>query len=253
MNTALAWQIAVAVGILVISVVIGSWLEALATAALARSTVDPMVRRLLSRLVRPLVVLVGAIAAVQYLNIDLTPITAMLGAATLAVGLALQSSLSNVASGALLLTLRPFKAGDLVDVGGSLGTVTDQTFFHVVLDAPDGRVLTLPNNAVFSSVIENFTRSGSRRIELSVTLSFDADVVSALSLLHAMAASHEGVLAEPPPAAITADLSARGPVVTLRAWCAHDRFVAVKSALAVSALQALRDASIPIAPPPLVP
>ena len=249
MKSELLWQIVVAGSILAVSTVLGSWLGALASSALDRAAVDPMVRRMLVRLVRPLVVFVGAIAAVQYLQVDLTPVTAMLGAATLAVGLALQSSLSNVATGALLLTLRPFRAGDVVEVAGKLGVVVDQTLFHVLIDSPDGRQVTLPNNAVFAQPIENFSRRGARRIELTLTLPFDTDVPGALQAL-TEACAVDGILAEPAASAVVTSLSPRGPVVAIRAWCEPSAFGTCTSRLAQAVLARLQSDRISVASPP---
>jgi small conductance mechanosensitive channel len=244
--------IVIVAAIVGISALVGSWLSGWVASGLERTGLDPMVRRLVARAVRPLLLLIGIVAAVQYLAIDLTPVTAMLGAATLAVGLALQGSLSNVATGALLLTLRPYREGDVVQVAGKTGTVVEQGYFRMTVRTADGILVSLPNNVVFAGAIDNYTHLGQRRIDLQLTFPFDADTRKVVGVLQQVLADHEAVLDEPAPQVAITDLSPRGPVVTARAWVAADQLGAVRSELSHEALKALAKAKLHVAPAPVV-
>jgi len=246
-----AWKVVVAAAILGISAVLGSWLAGMADRVLDRSGLDPMVRRLLAKAVRPLVLVVGFVAAVQYLQVDLTPITAMLGASTLAVGMALQGSLSNVASGALLLTLRPYREGDFVSLGGKAGTVVEQSYFRVLLRGVDGVLVSLPNNSVFNGPIENFTLLGQRRVGIDITLDLAADTGKAIEVLTEVLAAHEAILEEPGPQVLITALTPRGPTVTVRGWVTGAVLFDVQSELIQASLAALAKAKVAVAPAPV--
>lgn len=246
------FQIVLVVVIIVgVSALLGSWLSGAVAGALERTGLDPMVRRLLAKAVRPILILVGVIAAVQYLSIDLTPVTAMLGAATLAIGLALQGSLSNVATGAMLLTLRPYREGDVVNVSGKTGTVVEQGYFRLRVRTPDGILVSLPNNLVFAGAIDNYTHFGQRRIDITLTLPFDANTRKAITVLQGVLEAHEGVVSEPAPLALLTEMSPRGPVLAMRGWVAASDLADVRSELCHEALTALGKAKITVAPPPM--
>ena len=245
------WRIAVAAAILGIAAVVGSWLAGLANRLLERTGLDPMVRRLLARSVRPLAVVIGAIAAVQYLDVDLTPVTAMLGASTLAIGMALQGSLSNVASGAMLLTLRPYRVGDFVSLAGHSGTVEEQSYFRVLLRNPDGVLVSLTNNNVFNGSIENYTLLGKRRIAIDITLDPSTDPAKAIRALHAVLVAHEDILDDPAPDVIVSSLTPRGPVVTVRGWVPGSELVSTRSELIQACLAELKKKRLKVAPPPV--
>ena len=246
----LLWKVLVAAAILGIAAVVGSWLGGLVGRLLERTGLDPMIRTLLAKAVRPLVLVVGAIAAVQYLEVDLTPVTAMLGASTLAIGMALQGSLSNVASGALLITLRPYRVGDFVSLGGSQGTIEEQSYFRVLLRGPDGVLVSLPNNTVFNGPIENYTQLGQRRVALDFTLAPGTDLAKASEVLRGVLEAHEDILADPVPDVHVTALTPRGPVVTIRGWVPGAELLSTRSELIQSSLAALKKARLKVAPPP---
>lgn len=245
------WNALVVVAIMGGAVLAGSFLAGQVANALERTGLDPMVRRLLARAVRPVLLIVGTVAAIQYLSIDVTPVTAMLGAATLAVGMSLQGTLSNVASGTMLLSLRPYREGDVVTAAGKTGTVVEQGYFRLTLRTPDGVVLSLPNTAVFGGSIDNLTQHGQRRAEVVFTLDFGADTEKALAVLTESLQGLEGVLETPAPAVALTDVGPRGPVVAMRAWAAGADLGAVKARMGHAGLKALRSASLPLAPPPM--
>ncbi len=240
-------QLVIALAVLGGSWIVGSWLASFVSSALERTGLDLRARRLTVRLVQPLIVVVGVVAAFDTLEIDLTPVTAMLGAATLAVGVALQGTLSNVASGAMLWTLRPYTEGDFVSAAGHSGTVVDQGAFAVLIERPDGVLVTVPNNAAFAGPIQNFSRKGRRRAEVSVLLDPRADIDRARSVLTALLDADERLLPEPAPPALVLALEDRGVRLTMRAWADAARVGDVTDDLSTRALEALKQADVAFA------
>lgn len=183
---------------------------------------------LISTIVRYLVIAVGLIAVLQQLGVQATSVLAVLGAASLAVGLALQGTLSNVAAGVMLVLQRPYRIGDRVELNGRQGVVSRIDLFNTVLTDYDGLTLFLPNGKVFGEMIVNISRQGRRRIELTVGVDYEDDLDLALSTLMECAESDPRVLKTPHPWArvtATADSSVN---VTLRCWATPDDWMDTK-------------------------
>ncbi len=157
-----------------------------------------------------------------------TSILTVLGAASLAVGLALQGALSNVAAGVMLLILRPYRVGDTVELGGRDGKVRKLDLFTTELLAFDGLSLVVPNSKVLGDMIINYTTSGRRRMELHFGIDYEDDVDLALETLLRCAAEDERVLKDPAPWAKVTALNDSTVQVTLRAWASAAVFVDTK-------------------------
>lgn len=224
--------------------VVGSWLAGAARLALERARLDPAVRHLLVNLVRPLVLIVAVIAALQVVGVDLTAMIAVLGAATLAVGLSLQDSLANVAAGALLLTLRPFRGGDWVEVAGQSGTVTELGLFTTGLKTGQGVHVVLPNNLVVKSPIQNYTRNGMRRADITFRVAANADLPKVHAALIKLLEDDETVLNDPAPFVRLTGLDSQGVDVLVAAWFDNAKFAEGKSQLIRSVRDALKKARI---------
>ena len=202
------------------------WLAGLAARFLKRSVArfnaenqrDSTLSNFLASLVRYAVLVVGLIAVLGQLGVKTTSILAVLGAASLAVGLALQGALSNVAAGVMLLILRPYRIGDLVEISGKKGEVRNLDLFVTELTAPDGLRLIMPNAKVLGDMIINYTTSGRRRLELKFRIDYADDVETALRLLLDQARADGRVFADPAPVSQVAALEDFGVVVTLLAW-----------------------------------
>lgn len=173
-----------------------------------------------SALVRYIVIAIGAIAVLQQLGVQATSVLAVLGAASLAIGLALQGTLGNVAAGVMILVLRPYRVGDRVELNGKSGIVSHLDLFNTRVIDYDGLTVHLPNGKVFGEVIVNLTQSGRRRIELTVGIDYDDDIDRALALLTRIAAADERVLKTPAPWANVTGLGDSAVNVTLRCWAA---------------------------------
>lgn len=198
------WHVAGAVLLIVAGGIVGTWLAGVSSLVLERTQLDPTVRTLVSRAVRPLVIVLAVIAALELLAIDLTAVVVMLGAATLALGLALQPTLSHLVSGAVLLTLRPYREGEVVTCAGMEGRVVEQGALAVVLERPDGSLVTIPNGVAFAGPIVNHVRGGRRPVELTVTVPQGADLHALRAELVQALAREPLVLPAPAPAVAVA-------------------------------------------------
>ncbi|MFZ3006183.1 MAG: mechanosensitive ion channel domain-containing protein, partial [Phenylobacterium sp.] len=158
----------------------------------------------------------------QQLGVQTTSVIAVLGAASLAVGLALQGTLSNVAAGVMILLQRPYRAGDRVELNGRQGIVTGMDLFNTKLEDFDGLTLYLPNGKVFGDMIVNLSQAGRRRISLTFGISFADDLDVALALLLEIARADPRVLADPPPWSRVTQIADSAVNVTLRCWSTPD-------------------------------
>ncbi|MBT5266181.1 MAG: mechanosensitive ion channel [Rhodospirillaceae bacterium] len=180
--------------------------------------IDPTLKPLLGSLVRYAVLIFTLIAVLGQFGIETTSIIAVLGAAGLAVGLALQGTLSNVASGVMILVLRPFKVGDYVETGGVGGTVKEVGLFRVELATLDNLYLSVPNSQAFNSVITNYSRHDTRRIDLIIGIGYSSDIEKAMDVLVKLAEADERVLGDPEPQVTVRALGESSVDVGLRFW-----------------------------------
>lgn len=175
-----------------------------------------------STLVRYLVIAVGLIAVLQQLGVQATSVLAVLGAASLAIGLALQGTLGNVAAGVMILLLRPYRAGDRVELNGRQGKVLGLDLFNTKLLDYDGLTVYLPNGKVFGDMIVNLSQAGRRRIELTFGVDYEDDLDVALETLKEIAAADRRVLSDPAPWAKVTATGDSAVNVTLRCWATPD-------------------------------
>ncbi|MDZ4373142.1 MAG: mechanosensitive ion channel [Phenylobacterium sp.] len=208
--------------ILVITLWISKRLSRVAERAVDRMhrghAADRTLATFISALVRYLVVAIGLIAVLQQLGVQATSVLAVLGAASLAIGLALQGTLGNVAAGVMILLLRPYRAGDRVELNGRQGTVMGMDLFNTKIVDFDGLTLYLPNGKVFGDMIVNVSQSGRRRIDLTFSVDYEDDLDLALSTLLDVAAAEPRVMDEPHPWAKVTATGDSGVNVTLRCW-----------------------------------
>ncbi len=208
----------------VIALLVGGWwLSKWAKNAVARwvesnPEMDQTLKGVLSKGVGYLIFIVLFIAALSQLGIQTTSILAALGAAGLAIGLALQGTLSNIAAGIMLLWLRPFGVGDIIDSGSAAGRVEEIGLFATRLRSPDGIYAFVPNSELWNKKIDNFSRNPTRRVRLQVGIGYEDDIEVARNVFKKLVASDDRVLAEPAPAVIVSDLGDNSVVVELRVW-----------------------------------
>ncbi len=205
---------------------------------------DTTLQNFAASLVRYSVITIGLVSVLTQLGVKATSVIAVLGAASLAIGLALQGALANVAAGVMLLILRPYRVGDEVVINGKQGTVKRLDLFSTRLSDPDNLSIFVPNAKAFGEIIVNNTATPSRRIELNFTIDFGDDAREATALLLALAGAERRVVAKPAAWAKVTDVSDRGVVVTLRAWVAPRDYGDTRSDLIAAALARFEDAGI---------
>ena len=168
--------------------------------------------------VRIFILLITFVAVLNNFGIQTASIIAVLGAAGLAVGLALQGTLSNVASGIVLLILRPFRRNDAVEVGGKVGTVQEIGLFAIQLRTFDGLFVMIPNSQVWGNTIVNLARNGTRRVELVIGISYDDDMDKAIQLIQGVLAEESRILPEPAPLVAVSALNESSVDLIVRPW-----------------------------------
>jgi len=217
---AIPWGIKLVMALVIL--VIGLWLAGLiahmAGKALVKAGRDDMLVRFLESIVKALLQVVVVIAALSQLGVQTTSLIAILGAAGLAIGLALQNSLSNFAAGVMLLVFKPFKAGDFVEAGGVLGMVELVRVFNSVLRTPDNREITVPNGNIYNGVITNFSARDTRRIDLVIGISYDSDIRKAKDIIQSILGEDSRVLKDPEPTWGVMDLADSSVNLYIRPW-----------------------------------
>jgi small conductance mechanosensitive channel len=207
---------------------------------------DPTVLSFAVQVVRVLVLLIGFIAVLQRLGVQTTSIIAVLGAASLAVGLALQGTLSNVAAGVMLLILRPYRVGDLIDINGDVGKVTRLDLFFTQMSDANNVKIVIPNAKVFSDTMLNLSGQKTRRIELKIGVGYGANLSHARDVLTAAAAAHDKVLPDPEPWAGVTNLLDSSVEISLHAWTKSEDYWQTKADVLQAAKEALDAADIEI-------
>ena len=201
---------------------VGLWLAArvanIARRALQRARVEPTLVSFLRNGFYGVLIAMMSVAVLDFAGIPTASLVAAIGAAGIAIGLALQGSLSNLAWGVLLILFRPFRVGDYIDAGGVSGTVESISLMHTVLVLADNREAVIPNAKVGADTVINYNRRGTRRAQVQVGIGYGADLGRALQILQAMLAADARVLAEPAPAVFVAGLGDSAVNLTVWAW-----------------------------------
>jgi small conductance mechanosensitive channel len=186
--------------------------------AVLRVGMDQTLARFFASLIYIGLLLFVTLTAVSALGVPTTNFLALLGAAGLAVGLALKDSLSNFSSGVMLVFFRPFQVGDTVTAAGVTGVVDTIGMFSTVIKTADNVVVTVPNSLVYSGTIQNFTAERTRRTEFLVWTSYEGSTSDALSLIRELVTEDQRVLATPPPEVVVQELGPTGVCIAVRVW-----------------------------------
>ena len=180
---------------------IGKWVARMVQNALEKvlrlRSVDEVLVDFLGNIVYALVIIVAVVAAFDQLGIPATSFMAIIGAAGLAIGLALKDSLSNFASGVMLVLFRPFTKGNFIDAGGVTGTVDEIRLVSTTLTTPDNKLVTVPNAMMYTSAITNFSAKDTRRVDMVIGVGYNDDLKVAASVLEKICADHPKVLKDP--------------------------------------------------------
>jgi len=207
----------------VIILIVGFWIAGRARAAVVRlmkrfDGVDPILTGFLAGLVRYIIIAVTILAVLAEFGVQTASLLAVMGAAGLAIGLALQGTLSNVAAGVMLLFLRPFKLGDYIEAGGVSGTVKAISLFRTELSTPDNVEIFVPNGDVWGSAISNYSYNATRRIEIECGIAYDDDIGKAFDVMKKVVAEDPRVLPSPEPMIAVKTLGDSSVNVICRVW-----------------------------------
>ncbi|MFL9883903.1 mechanosensitive ion channel [Paraburkholderia agricolaris] len=229
--------------------VVGWWVARRAARSLNRlltrqSRMDATLRPVICDMCLWSIRVVAIIGALSQLGIQTASIVAVLGAAGLAIGLALQGTMQNIAAGIMLLLLRPFKVGDYIDggAGNVAGTVDEISLFTTRLTKADGICEYVPNSALWSNSIRNYSRNPTRRLDLEVEISVRDDVDQALAALRKLAAADPRALENPAPQVMVARFDDSTAVLNIRVWASIDTFWDMRWDLARQVRQTLNNA-----------
>jgi len=204
--------------------IIGMWVAKMIKKVIERlmhrsSAVDNTLITFVSSLVHVAMQIFVIIAALETLDVKTTSFIALLGAAGLAVGLALQGSLSNFASGVLMIIFKPFRIGETVEAGGVVGTVRDIGILTTVIDTLDNRKTIIPNSKVMSDNITNYSSNDTRRVDLSAGISYADDIDKARAAIQAALAEVPGILESPAPDIFVSAMADSSVDFAVRPWC----------------------------------
>jgi small conductance mechanosensitive channel len=202
-----------------------------ATAAMRRVGMDDTLSRFLGNALYIALLIMLALTVFEALGVETLNFVAILGAAGLAVGLALKDSLSNFSSGVMLVFFRPFKVGDQIDAAGTSGVVETIGIFNTVLKTADNRVINVPNSLVYSGTITNYNAESTRRIDLTIAIGYDADIPQAKSVIAAIVAAESRVAQHPVPEVAVQEVQQAAVLLAVRVWVQTTDYGAVRSDL----------------------
>jgi len=215
--------------------VIGRWvlrgLTGWATRSMRRVGVDDTLTRFLGNLLYMVLLIFLVLTAFSALGVPTTNFLAILGAAGLAVGLALKDSLSNFSSGVMLVFFRPFQVGDQIDAAGVSGVVESIGIFNVVLKTPDNRVITVPNSLIYAGAITNYNAESTRRVDLTIAIGYTADIPQAKSVIAAVVAAETRIAKHPVPEVVVQDVLQTAVTLAVHVWVASADYPNVRSDL----------------------
>jgi small conductance mechanosensitive channel len=214
------WSIKIGVALLIMlgGALLSRSLARLMSSAMLRAHVDATLVRFLARIFHVLMLVAVALAAIDGLGVNVTSLLAIMGAAGLAVGLALKDSLSNLAAGVMLIVLRPFRIGDTVTAASISGVVDEIGMFHTILHTNDNQRIIVPNSSIINSHIVNANALPTRRIDLVMSISYNDDIARARQVIREVLAAEPRVLAIPEPAIGVIELGASSVDLFVRPW-----------------------------------
>jgi small conductance mechanosensitive channel len=234
-----------AVLILLVGSLIARWLSRAIFNVTGRTAhIDATVRPILAAIVRYSILILVFIAALSQIGVQTASLFAVLGAAGIAIGLALQGTLSNIAAGLMLLWLRPFHVGDFIEVNGMAGTVREIGLFVCHLETFDGIFLFAPNSTIWNQALRNHTRNTGRLVSIDITVPAKADIDHAREILLAMARRDRRVLKRPQPRVFVESLTGAGLLLNLRVWATHENVGEVQRVIVEEAKAELDSAGI---------
>ena len=211
-------NIAMAVVIFIVGRWVAQWVTGMIRKALAKTDMEDTLERFLCNIIYTVFLAVVVIAAIGQLGVETTSLLAIFGAAGLAIGLALQGSLSNFAAGVLIVAFRPYKVGDFIEGGGEAGTVDEVQIFTTILKSPDNKKIIIPNSQIMGGTITNYSALGTRRVDMVFGIGYDDDIDKAYQVLKSVIDADERILKDPAPAIALNELADSSVNFNVRPW-----------------------------------
>ncbi len=226
---------------------IAGWIKRVVVRSLKRiPKMDATLIPFLANLLHTAVLIFVIIAVLNQFGVETTSIIAVLGAAGLAVGLALQGTLSNIAAGVMLMFLRPFKVGEYIDAGGTSGTVIQIGLFTTEFLTPDGVYLLAPNSTIWNQSIINYSRNSTRRINITIGISYNDDIEGSSEVLMALMKTDPRVHNDPEPQVLVGSLGDNSVNLSMRCWTNTDDYWGLFFDFNKQAKQAIEEAGYSI-------
>ena len=198
--------------------------KAVKKAVVKLQTASELLKDFIVNITRKTVFLIGFVVALSMLEINIGPLLATIGAAGFIVGFALQGTLSNFAAGILILVYRPYDVGDLVDIGGTFGTVEAMTIVSTTLRKLDNQKVIVPNNMIWGDIITNVTGTSKRRVDMVFGIGYSDDIAKAQKILEEILANHEAVLKDPEPVVRVHELGDSSVNFVVRPWVETENY-----------------------------
>ena len=185
---------------------------------LRKAKMDDMLVNFISSIASVVLLLFVIVASLDQLGVDTTSLIALVGAAGLAIGLSLQDSLKNFAAGVMLIVFKPFRAGDFVEAAGVAGVVEDIQIFNTIMRSGDNKEMIIPNGAIYSGVITNYSARDTRRVDMVFGIGYDDDLRKAKEVLNEIIAADERILKDPAPVIAVSELADSSVNFVVRPW-----------------------------------
>lgn len=237
-----------------LAILVGGWwlsgrVSRALTRALQRTYIDDTLRPMLTAVAQWIIRILTIVLVLSQFGVQTASIIAMLGAAGLAIGLALQGTLQNIAAGIMLVLLRPFRVGQYIDAQGVAGTGRETGLFMTELTTADGVCMRVPNGKIWGSAITNYSENPTRRLDIEAIVTFDSDIQAGLDALKAMMAEESRLLPEPRPEVMVTRYTDRGITLNARYWTNSGDFWNVQYGFFGRLQQRLEDAGCRLAVP----
>ena len=239
-------KVLTALAILIIGLFVINILIKMSKKVMNKANIDLTLQKFLGNLLSWALKILLIVTVITQLGVETTSFAAILGAAGLAVGLALQGSLANFAGGVLIMIFKPFKLGDLIEAQGEVGVVKEIEIFTTKLTGLSNKEIIIPNGSLSNGNIVNYTTEGTRRVDLVIGVSYDADIKQTKNVLMEVLTSHPKVLKDPAPGVTVSELADSSVNFAVRPWCKSEHYWDVYFEVTENVKEALDKANIEI-------
>ena len=244
MATTYGGKIILALVVLIVGRIVINSLSKAAGKAVDKGNLDATVNSLIKKAVRILLYVILAISIIEILGVPMSSVIAVLASCGLAVGLALQGALTNVAGGVMILVTKPFKIGDFVESSGATGVVKDISLLYTTITTTDNKRITVPNGALMNAVVTNYSAEETRRVDIDFKITNDIDADFVKKVLVEAEEKTEGVLKDPAPFARLVGVDDDTYIFQTRAWCESAKYWDVYFDVIENCSKALRENGI---------